>query len=134
MNARQRKLLAAAREAASRAYAPYSHFPVGAALEVEDGRIFTGCNVENASFGLTVCAERAAVFSAVAAGCKRFRRLAVTAGRGSEPAPPCGACRQVLAEFADPSMECLLGTLDEPGQSRVFKLADLLPHPFTLKP
>ena len=128
----EQRLLQAAREAASRAYAPYSRFPVGAALEAEDGRIFTGGNVENASYGLAVCAERSAVFQAVSAGCRRFTRIAIVAGTGKAPAPPCGACRQVLAEFADPSFECLLATLDRPDFIRRFTLADLLPHPFSL--
>lgn len=125
-------LLNAAREAAARAYAPYSRFPVGAALEAEDGRLFTGCNVENASYGLTVCAERAALFSAVAAGCRRFKRIAIAAGAGLEPATPCGACRQVLAEFAPPDLEILLVTLDRPDSLRLFRLRDLLPHAFKL--
>jgi cytidine deaminase len=129
----EQDLVDAARAAAALAYAPYSHFQVGAALEAEDGRVFTGCNVENASYGLTVCAERAAVFSAVSAGCRRFKRIAIAAGTGHEPATPCGACRQVLAEFASPGMEILLVTLDEPDSLRRFLLSDLLPHAFQFK-
>lgn len=128
----EKKLLDAARAAAALAYAPYSHFQVGAALEAEDGRLFTGCNVENASYGLSICAERAAVFSAVSAGCRKFKRLAIAAGTGAEPATPCGACRQVLAEFATPGMEILLVTLDQPDSFRRFLLSDLLPHPFII--
>jgi cytidine deaminase len=130
MKKSEKPLLEAALGAAALAYAPYSRFQVGAALEAEDGRIFTGCNVENASYGLTVCAERVAVFAGVAAGCRRFRRIAIAAGTGSEPATPCGACRQVLAEFARPGFEVLLVTLDNPKSFRRFTLTDLLPHAF----
>lgn len=92
------KLLAAAQAARDNAYAPYSKFKVGAAVETVDGEIFTGCNIENASYGLTCCAERNAVFAAVCSGVRRFKTLCVVADT-DEPVAPCGACRQVLAEF-----------------------------------
>jgi cytidine deaminase len=118
-------LLEAARRAQERAYAPYSGFRVGAALESHDGRVFAGCNVENASYGLTICAERAAVAQAVAAGANRFRRVLIVAN--ADPAvAPCGACRQVLAEFsADLVVES-----HGPGGRRSWRLDALLPDPF----
>ena len=118
-------LISAARSAQAQAYAPYSNFRVGAALESTDGAVFLGCNVENASYGLTICAERAAVCAAVSAGATRFRR-AVVVSDVDPPAAPCGACRQVLAEFG----------LDLPIEgvgSRTtvrWKLSDLLPAAF----
>jgi cytidine deaminase len=112
-------------EVAGRAYAPYSRFHVGAVLVGKDGRIFAGCNVENISFGLTICAERNAVFAAVAAGCREFERIVVVADT-AVPASPCGACRQVLAEF-NPDLEVLLANFR--GLSETFRLSELLPRP-----
>lgn len=94
------QMLSLAWETRGRAHAPYSNFYVGAALLVADGRIFTGCNIENLSYGLTICAERVAIGSALAAGAREFLALAVVADT-SEPISPCGACRQVMAEFGD---------------------------------
>lgn len=114
-------------EAASRsAYAPYSRFCVGAALECEDGTIFTGCNVENAALGSTICAERGAVCKAVSEGHTRFARIAIW-GAGKDYCMPCGACRQVLSEFS-PEMEVLCARGD--GRYVSYRLDQLLPHTF----
>jgi cytidine deaminase len=119
-------LLQAALAARDRAHAPYSEFFVGAALEDADGRIHTGCNVENASYGLTVCAERVAVAKAVSEGVRKFRRLAIAAG--TDPlTPPCGACRQVLAEFCE-DLEIFL--VNPAGKTDMVRLKDLLPRAF----
>ena len=107
-------------------YCPYSHFPVGAALECEDGTVYTGCNIENAGYSATVCAERTAVFKAVSEGRRRFKRI-VVAGRSDSPCVPCGECRQVLSEFA-PAMEVIC--LDKDGNELALSLTDLLPHSF----
>ena len=101
-------LIKKAREAQQNAYAPYSHFSVGAAVLTEDTRIYTGCNVENASYGLTMCAERNAIYNAVAGGCRVFRALALV-GTGSDWITPCGACRQVLSEFMGPDVPVTFG-------------------------
>jgi cytidine deaminase len=117
-------LVEAARAAQAHAWAPYSGFRVGAALEAEDGTIVGGCNVENASYGLTVCAERNAVAGAVARGLRRFTRIAVVSD--GEPVTPCGACRQVLAEFAP----ALAGVSAGSSTTLRWTLAELLPLPF----
>ena len=124
-------LLALARSAREQAYAPYSNFPVGAALLTRDGRRFSGCNVENAAYGLCNCAERTALFAAVAAGCRPgdFLALAVTADT-EVPVTPCGACRQVLAELCAPAMPVLLASTR--GAQRETTVAALLPDAFTL--
>lgn len=121
-------LRAAAESARAHAHAPYSRFTVGAALLAEDGRVFVGANVENASYGLTICAERHAVGAAIAAGARRFRAIAITA-RGPVPAPPCGACRQVLAEFP-PEFEVRSYAADGSGAELRETTRTLLPAAF----
>lgn len=120
------ELKAAAIAMLDRAYCPYSNFPVGAALECQDGTVYTGCNVENAAYSAGICAERSAIFHAVAEGHTRFRRIAI-AGRGDEVCVPCGICRQVMREFS-PRMEIIC--LNEAGLEQVFTLEELLPHSF----
>ena len=110
-----------------RAYCPYSHFPVGAALECDDGTVFTGCNVENAVYPAGICAERNAIFHAVAEGHSRFRRI-VIAARSKDYCVPCGICRQVMAEF-NYDMVLVLGKTD--GSYMVTTLRDILPYAFT---
>ena len=124
------ELLALARDVARRAYAPYSRFRVGAAVRDATGATFPGCNVENASYGLTICAERAAIFGAIVAGARRpFVALALTCldAEGEMGCMPCGACRQVMAEHMSPEARV---TVDGVG---VFGVAELLPHQFALK-
>ena len=127
----EQELCTAAADAMARAYAPYSGYQVGAALLTKAGNVYTGCNIENASYTPTVCAERTAVFKAVSEGEREFAMLAVCGGRGGEIAgafPPCGVCRQVLAEFCPPDFPVLLVT----GQNAYEKhpLAELLPFGF----
>lgn len=120
------KLKSAAVSMLEKAYCPYSHFPVGAALECEDGTVFTGCNVENAAYPAGICAERNAIFHAVSNGHTRFRRI-VIAGKSHDFCVPCGMCRQVMREFsADLEIICLNGT----GEEKTFTLDQLLPHGF----
>ena len=127
----ERALVRRAARAAKASYSPYSQFSVGAAVRTANGRTFTGTNVENASYGLTVCAERVAVFAAVTAGERRLRAVAVVGGRG-RAVPPCGACLQVLAEFAGHELIVLLAPLDAPDRIQRLTLADCLPRAFTL--
>ena len=127
----QRRLLDAAREALPHAYAPYSQFPVGAAVLTAAGGTYRGCNVENASYGLGMCAERAAIFSAVAAegAGMRLRAVAVVAARPDVTCTPCGACRQVIAEFGTDAVVCFLRS----GQPATMTAGELLPLSFTLR-
>ena len=119
------KLIEAASEARKLAYAPYSGFHVGAALATGAGKIYTACNVENVSLGLTICAERSAIATAIAQGSRDFVAIAVVTA-GKKPAVPCGACRQVMAEF-NPSLKIIAATVD--GKVQEFDLAELLPFP-----
>jgi cytidine deaminase len=119
-------LIDAARRAREHALASFSHFKVGAALETADGQIITGCNIENATFGLTLCAERVAMFKALSEGHLRFTRIAIVANT-DQPTPPCGACRQILWEFGG-ELEILLANLNAPRGR--YQLRDLLPLPF----
>jgi cytidine deaminase len=119
-------LLEAALQVRENAHAPFSNFRVGAALEAEDGRVHTGCNVENATYGLTVCAERVAVLKAVSEGSSTFRRIAIAADTGTLT-PPCGACRQILWEFCG-DIEVILTNLE--GKTESFRMRDLFPRPF----
>ena len=119
-------LIAAALAARENAFAPYSKFRVGAAIEDTDGRIHTGCNVENATYGLTVCAERVAVFKAISEGVRKFRRVVIAADT-DRLTPPCGACRQILWEFCG-DVEIVLVNLR--GKTETYRLKDLFPKPF----
>lgn len=122
------ELIRHAFQALEHAYAPYSGYAVGAALLCEDGTVFTGCNVENASYGLTNCAERSAIFSAVSSGRKTFRAIAIAASAAPVPYP-CGACRQVLAEFCSPGFEVYIADGDS---FKTITLGELLPCSFAL--
>jgi cytidine deaminase len=120
------ELVEAARAAREKAYAPYSHYKVGAAVRGDDGRIYAGGNVENASYGLALCAERSAVAAAVSAGCKKITAAAVVTA-SSPPAAPCGMCRQVLAEFA---IDLPIVLVNDAGERIDATLAELLPRAF----
>ena len=123
------ELIAKAKEARERAYAPYSNFRVGAALMTKRGNLYLGCNVENGSYGLTLCAERVAIASAVAGGEREFEALAIVTG-AADPTPPCGACRQFIYEFS-PALTIITANLS--GVFRQVKARDLLPEAFELK-
>ena len=122
------QLITAAKAALTNAYAPYSHFTVGAALLCADGTVYTGCNVENAAFSPTVCAERVAFFKAISDGKRAFTAIAVVNGKDT-PCTPCGVCRQVMAEFCQPDFSVIL---EKDGAPTAYRLADLLPHSFAL--
>ena len=131
MKADYQALMLAAAEARKLSYSPYSGYRVGAALLAADGRVFTGCNVENAGFSATNCAERTAVFKAVSEGAREFKAIAIAGGRGETLSPlcsPCGICRQVLAEFCTADLPVILGT---PDNWTVHPLGELLPLAFT---
>ncbi|WP_350342483.1 cytidine deaminase [Proteinivorax tanatarense] len=124
------KLIAKAKEAMENAYVPYSKYPVGAALLTEDGNIYSGCNIENASYGLTNCAERTGIFKAVSEGYRNFEAIAIIC-KGQLKASPCGACRQVIAEFLHKDSPVVLA--NEDGEYTLTNVEGLLPGAFTTK-
>lgn len=124
---KEKKMIDMAREVSKNAYAPYSRYKVGAVVEGSSGRLYTGCNVENMSFGLTVCAERVAIFKGISEGEKSFTRMVIISDDDSIPIP-CGACLQVISEFSTKDMEIIVSSKD--GKLEKYKLAELLPNPF----
>lgn len=127
------KLIALAKEAAKNAYVPYSGFTVGAALLTKEGKVFTGCNIENSAFGPTNCAERTAFFKAISEGEREFLKIAIVGGKNgvfSDYCTPCGVCRQVMSEFCGEDFSVILGKDSE--EYKVFTLGELLPHSFEL--
>jgi cytidine deaminase len=124
----KQELVSLAKSASEKAYAPYSHFRVGAALECSDGTVFTGCNVENAAYGLAICGERTAMVKAVSEGHRDFSRLAVYCADTEDFGMPCGQCRQFMAEF-NLDMEVIVGRPD--GETKTWLVRDLIPHAFT---
>jgi cytidine deaminase len=120
------RLVEAAFDTRERAHAPYSRFKVGAAVQDEQGRVFTGCNIENATYGLTICAERVAVFKAISEGASKLKRVAVVADTGILT-PPCGACRQILWEFCG-DVELTMANLE--GKVETVRLREIFPRPF----
>ncbi|NCO23554.1 MAG: cytidine deaminase [Candidatus Infernicultor aquiphilus] len=126
MNEKYKKLIGEAEQARKKAYTPYSKFKVGAAILTSEGRIFSGCNIENASFGLTICAERVAVFKAISEGFKKFEAIAIIADT-IRPCYPCGACRQVILEFGE-DITLIMANLK--GDIKINKIKELLPEAF----
>ena len=126
MNEKYKKLIGEAEQARKKAYTPYSKFKVGAAILTSEGRIFSGCNIENASFGLTICAERVAVFKAISEGFKKFEAIAIIADT-IRPCYPCGACRQVILEFGE-DITLIMANLR--GDIKINKIKELLPEAF----
>ncbi|MGR5863824.1 cytidine deaminase [Bacillus cereus] len=126
----RKKYIEEANKMLSKAYIPYSKFPVGAALVTKEGKIYTGCNIENASYGLCNCAERTAIFKAVSEGERDFSYLVIT-GETDGPISPCGACRQVIVEFCDPKMPVLLTNVK--GDEKEVTVEQLLPGAFTIE-
>ena len=126
MNLSYEKLFKEAKKAREKAYTPYSKFKVGAAVLTTDGKIFTGCNIENASFGLTVCAERVAILKAISEGSYRFKAMAII-GDTKRPCSPCGACRQVISEFGE-DIKIAMSNLK--GDVKIKKISELLPEAF----
>ncbi|MBS7265231.1 MAG: cytidine deaminase [Treponema sp.] len=132
------ELIKTATEMTKRSYVPYSHFHVGAALLDSNGKVWTGCNIENAAYGPSNCAERTAVFKAVSEGARSFEAIAIVGGPEDENGkvqiqdfcPPCGVCRQVLSEFCDREFKIILANGN--GEQKVFTLAELLPESFSL--
>lgn len=129
MNETDSKLVSAARDVREKAYAPYSNFKVGAAVEADDGTIYTGCNVESASYGLTVCAERVAIWKGISRGEKHFTRIAVITDT-DELTPPCGVCRQIIWEFCG-DVPVILSNLE--GKTETIMMSELLPRAFDSK-
>ncbi|HDR7586908.1 cytidine deaminase [Bacillus mycoides] len=126
----KKKYIEEANKMLSKAYIPYSKFPVGAALVTKEGKVYTGCNIENASYGLCNCAERTAIFKAVSEGERDFSYLVIT-GETDGPISPCGACRQVIAEFCDPKMPVLLTNVK--GDEKEVTVEQLLPGAFSIE-
>ena len=124
------ELVEKAISARGKAYTPYSKFSVGAAVLGTDGKIYTGCNIENVSYGMTMCAERTALFKMVSEGCTRFAAIAIVAGENATDGAPCGACRQVMGEFADglEQTEVILASLN--GNYIIETVASIMPYPF----